>query len=122
MGAIFYYEIYCQMHNGQYHKNEVRFWTSKKVEKARLDSFLAICFLYFGFIVQFGVAFVYQIGDAQMLTIKVLSTGSQGNCYLLTLDNETLILDCGLPMKDIKKGLNYNIMGVSGVAVTHSHL
>lgn len=57
-----------------------------------------------------------------MLKLKTLSTGSSGNCYLLSTENETLILDCGVPIKDIKKGLNYNIMGVSGVAVTHSHL
>ena len=56
-----------------------------------------------------------------MLTLKTLSTGSSGNCYLLSTENETLILDCGIPMKDIKKGLEYNITKVVGVAVSHSH-
>ena len=56
-----------------------------------------------------------------MLTLKTLSTGSSGNCYLLSTENETLILDCGIPIKDIKKGLEYNITKVVGVAVSHSH-
>jgi len=56
-----------------------------------------------------------------MLTLKTLSTGSSGNCYLLSTENETLILDCGIPIKDIKKGLDYNITKIVGVAVSHSH-
>lgn len=30
-----------------------------------------------------------------MIRLKVLSSGSIGNCYLLEADNEVLILDCG---------------------------
>ena len=56
-----------------------------------------------------------------MLTLKTLSTGSSGNCYLLSTEYETLILDCGIPIKEIKKGLEYNITKVVGVAVSHSH-
>ncbi len=57
-----------------------------------------------------------------MLILKTLATGSSGNCYLLSTETETLILDCGIPMKDIKKGLDYNIRKVVGVAVSHSHI
>lgn len=35
---------------------------------------------------------------------------------------ETLILDCGIPIKEIKKGLNWNIKNVVGVLCTHRHL
>lgn len=56
-----------------------------------------------------------------MLKLKVLSTGSKGNCYLLSTENETLILDCGIPIMDIKKCLDFDLGGVVGVVVTHSH-
>lgn len=56
-----------------------------------------------------------------MLKIKVLGSSSYGNCYLLSYNNETLILDCGISVKEIKKRLNFNISSVVGVLATHSH-
>jgi phosphoribosyl 1,2-cyclic phosphodiesterase len=56
-----------------------------------------------------------------MLKLKCLATGSSGNCYLLSTENETLILDCGIPIKDIKKGLDFDLSKVVGCVVTHSH-
>lgn len=56
------------------------------------------------------------------MKLKCLATGSSGNCYLLQADNgETLILDCGIGIKEIKKGLNWDITGVVGAICTHSH-
>lgn len=57
------------------------------------------------------------------MRLKCLGSSSAGNCYLLTSDNgETLILDCGIPIKAIKKGLNWNVKDVVGVLCTHKHL
>lgn len=56
-----------------------------------------------------------------MLSLKVLATGSKGNCYLLSTDDETLILDCGVKVSDIKKGLNFNISRIAGVVCSHEH-
>lgn len=57
------------------------------------------------------------------MKLKCISTGSSGNCYLLQADNgETLILDCGIGIKEIKKGLDWNIKDVAGVLCTHKHL
>ena len=57
------------------------------------------------------------------MKLKCIATGSTGNCYTLTSDSgETLILDCGIPIKEIKKGLNWNIKNVVGVLCTHRHL
>lgn len=56
------------------------------------------------------------------MKLKCIATGSSGNCYLLQADNgETLILDCGIPIKEIKKGLDWNIKDVVGVLCTHQH-
>ena len=57
------------------------------------------------------------------MKLKCIATGSTGNCYALTSNNgETLILDCGISIKEIKKGLNWNIKDVVGVLCTHKHL
>lgn len=57
------------------------------------------------------------------MRLKCLGSSSAGNCYLLTSNSgETLILDCGIPIKEIKKGLNWNIKDVVGVLCTHKHL
>lgn len=57
-----------------------------------------------------------------MTTIKCLGSGSrQGNCYLLSTETETLILDCGIGIRDIKIGLDFDIKRVAGVCVTHHH-
>lgn len=57
------------------------------------------------------------------MKLKCIATGSAGNCYTLTSDSgETLILDCGIPIKEIKKGLNWNVKDVVGVLCTHKHL
>lgn len=57
------------------------------------------------------------------MILKTIGSGSSGNCHLLTASNgETLILDCGVPISEIKKGLNWNIKDVVGVLCTHKHL
>lgn len=56
------------------------------------------------------------------MKLKVLGSGSSGNCYLLEHDNEILILDCGVHIKEIKKGLNWDLSKVVGVIATHEHL
>ncbi len=57
-----------------------------------------------------------------MMKLKCIATGSTGNCYTLTSNSgETLILDCGIPIKEIKKGLNWDITGVVGTICTHKH-
>ena len=57
------------------------------------------------------------------MILKTVASGSTGNCYLLIADSgETLILDCGIPIMEIKKALNWNIKNVVGVLCTHQHL
>lgn len=57
-----------------------------------------------------------------MLTLKCLGSGSDGNCYLLSDENgKTLILDCGINVKDVKVALNFNLSGIVGVVISHGH-
>lgn len=56
------------------------------------------------------------------MILKCLGSGSSGNCYLLSTETETLVLDCDLPIREIKKGLDWDISKVVGVLCTHFHL
>lgn len=57
------------------------------------------------------------------MILKTVESGSTGNCYFLIAGSgETLILDCGIPIMEIKKALNWNIKNVVGVLCTHKHL
>lgn len=57
------------------------------------------------------------------MKLTCLGSSSAGNCYLLQADNGgTLILDCGISIKEIKKGLNWDIRGIKGVIISHTHL
>lgn len=57
-----------------------------------------------------------------MLSIKCLAQGSSGNSWVLNHDGKYLILDAGIGVKDIKRGIDYNLMGVQGVCISHSHV
>lgn len=56
------------------------------------------------------------------MKLKCLSSGSCGNCYALVADDgETILLDAGIPIIDIKRGLGWNVKSVVGAVVTHHH-
>lgn len=42
-----------------------------------------------------------------MATLKILASSSSANCYILECQGESLIIELGLPWKEILKGLNY---------------
>jgi phosphoribosyl 1,2-cyclic phosphodiesterase len=56
------------------------------------------------------------------MRIKVIGSGSDGNCYKVTDGKTMILLDAGLPIKTISKALKYKLTSVSGVFVTHEHL
>lgn len=53
--------------------------------------------------------------------VKVLSSGSSANGYVITAGGEMLILELGCNWKEYLKAIEYNISSVSGVLVTHGH-
>lgn len=55
------------------------------------------------------------------MILKCLGSSSSGNCYLLCHNDEVLILDAGIPIKDIKRALNWQLGGIQGVLCTHGH-
>lgn len=57
-----------------------------------------------------------------MLKLLCCGTGSSGNSYALRSNTETLLLDAGMPIKDIKRMCGWNIRDISGCVVTHQHV
>lgn len=56
-----------------------------------------------------------------MIEIKALATGSKGNCYYVTDGQTPLLLEVGIPFKDIRKRLNFRTSDIQGVLITHEH-
>lgn len=56
------------------------------------------------------------------MKIKTIASGSSGNCYYIEYENQILLLDAGIPIKDIKIGIDFRIADVVGCLVSHSHL
>ena len=55
------------------------------------------------------------------MQMKVVSTGSKGNCIVLEHNNQIILLDCGVPIKDILEAVNFNPSKIEAVLVSHSH-
>jgi phosphoribosyl 1,2-cyclic phosphodiesterase len=55
------------------------------------------------------------------MKLTVINSGSVGNCYLFEAKDSTLIVECGVPFKEIKKALDFNLNKVAGAIVTHEH-
>lgn len=55
------------------------------------------------------------------MDIKVLASGSRGNCYHISDGKTRLLLDAGIPFRKIRIGCNFQLHQVSGCLVTHCH-
>lgn len=57
-----------------------------------------------------------------MIDIKVIGSGSSGNCYLANINGTQLLLECGLPFKTIQKALGYKTSDILACLITHEHI
>lgn len=55
------------------------------------------------------------------MKLTVLGSSSSGNCYLLEASDGVLVLECGLPLIEVKKALNFKIGKIVGAVVSHQH-
>jgi metal-dependent hydrolase (beta-lactamase superfamily II) len=57
------------------------------------------------------------------MLLGVIATGSTGNSYYIKADSgKILLLDAGVSISEIKKGIGYDIGSVVGCCITHRHL
>ena len=55
------------------------------------------------------------------MKLKILGSGSSGNCYLLQNENECLIIEAGINIKQLKIALDFDLSKVVGCIITHEH-
>lgn len=55
------------------------------------------------------------------MKLTVLGSSSSGNSYILEASDGVLIIECGLPLIEVKKALDFNIGRIVGAIVTHQH-
>lgn len=56
------------------------------------------------------------------MKIEVIASGSSGNCYKVSNEDTTLLIECGIPYKKIQKALNFKTTDIDGVLVSHEHM
>ena len=56
------------------------------------------------------------------MVIKIMASGSDGNCYLINDGNTKILIECGIAFDDILRGANYNISDITACLISHSHL
>lgn len=54
------------------------------------------------------------------MELKVIGSGSSGNCYLLTNGQESLVIEAGLPFGEVKKHIK-DLRTIKGCITTHEH-
>lgn len=55
------------------------------------------------------------------MLVKTTATGSKGNNYALISGEEILLLECGVPAKDMLKTIDYQTSKVIGCLLSHEH-
>lgn len=55
------------------------------------------------------------------MELRVLGTGSSGNCYALFDGQHIILLDAGIPARKIMRGIDHRIGDVEGCLITHEH-
>lgn len=55
------------------------------------------------------------------MKLKVLGSGSSGNCYVISNNNEALIIEAGIDYKEVLQALDWNISKAVGCLISHEH-
>lgn len=53
--------------------------------------------------------------------LKCINSGSEGNAYALVAKKEILLLECGMPLKEVKKVIDYEFLKIKGCLLSHEH-
>jgi phosphoribosyl 1,2-cyclic phosphodiesterase len=56
------------------------------------------------------------------MKLKIISSGSVGNAYILENKNSALLIECGVKLDEIKQAIDYDVFKIKGAIVSHAHL
>ena len=57
-----------------------------------------------------------------MIEIKAIASSSKGNAYWVTDGKTPLLLEAGIPLKEIKKAIGFTLSEIQGCLITHEHM
>ena len=55
------------------------------------------------------------------MTFTSIASSSKGNAYVVSDGDTTLLMECGLPIKELQKRLGYCLTGITACLVSHEH-
>ena len=55
------------------------------------------------------------------MNFRALASSSSGNCYLLSDQGESVLIEAGIPWKKIQQALDFNTQGIRFCLASHSH-
>lgn len=56
------------------------------------------------------------------MEIRVLASGSSGNAYIVSDGSTALLLDAGIPMRELRQRCGFSLHRIAGCLVTHAHM
>lgn len=56
-----------------------------------------------------------------MITIRALASSSKGNAYLITDGQTPILLECGIPWKELQKKLDFKTREIKCCLISHEH-
>lgn len=57
-----------------------------------------------------------------MIDIQVIASGSSGNCYKISDQSTSLLIEAGIRFRKIQEAINFKMSDISGCLISHSHL
>lgn len=55
------------------------------------------------------------------MEIKILASGSKGNCYRISDGQTPLLIECGIPWKEIQRKLDFKTSEIQACLISHMH-
>ena len=55
------------------------------------------------------------------MELKILGSGSAGNCYILDNGKEALVIEAGVSFNEVKKAVGFDISRIVGCLISHAH-
>lgn len=56
------------------------------------------------------------------MKLKIISSGSVGNSYILESQNSALLIECGVKVDEVKQAIDFDVFKIKGAIVSHAHL
>lgn len=57
-----------------------------------------------------------------MIEVQIMASSSRGNCYRIKSGSSQLFIEAGMPLAQIKRGINYELGCIDGCLISHEHM